>query len=102
MVKCVLVLNVYLPHEYNDNYNEFVYYLGKINYIVEEYTSLYAITIGEYNADIRIDGQGHVTHRFGSELINFCNEGFHVMDGRLLYSYDNFTLSVRLTTHLHG
>ena len=90
--KNVLVLNVYIPFDSSDNFDESIFYLSKINDIIEERSSSYDLALGDYNANIRTDDYGHVTKRFRTELLNVCiEEVLHIIDKIHLVGNDNFT-----------
>ena len=48
----LLILNVYLPYYSNENYDEYLHYVGKITAIVEDHDHNDIMIIGDFNADI--------------------------------------------------
>ena len=46
----LLILNVYLPYDCNDNFDDYILYIGKISSIIEEYKSNEVMIIGDFNA----------------------------------------------------
>ena len=65
-----LFINVYLPYECPDNYDNYMHYLGKIASIINNSTDGCIYVLGDFNAHIN-----SVTSRnFGSELLSLCDE----------------------------
>ena len=48
----IFILNVYLPYFSVQNYDEYLYYVGKISSIVEEYEHNDVMILGDFNADV--------------------------------------------------
>ena len=68
-----LFINVYLPYEKEENFAEYVEYLGKIQTIVDEHESNHVVVVGDFNA--------HPGKPFGNEMLGFSYESdFHVSD----------------------
>ena len=87
-----LFLNVYIPFDSNDNYDEFLFYLSKIKAVIAEHSSSCVLPLDDYNANIRTDDYGCVTKSFGTELLIFCIEdGLHIIERIHLADNDNFT-----------
>jgi exonuclease III len=85
--KSLLFVNVYMPCCSEDNYPDFLYYLGKINSIVTDSNSPYVYVLGDYNANI-CKPETERSHTFGIELKEFClNEGLVLSD--VLFCDDN-------------
>jgi len=74
----ILILNVYLPYDNGDNYDDYLYYLHMINNIITDFPSCYSFICGDFNANAN---SLHVqsTHRFGRELIQFCNDESYIL-----------------------
>ena len=83
---CILLfLCIYLPCECDTFYNDFCFYLNKLQYIIESARTPYVFILGDYNADIQSESV------FISELINFCDtNSLHFIDRSLLLP-DTFT-----------
>ena len=64
----MLLLGVYLPYNATHNFDEFVFSLGKIRSIIDEFDSPYVFVFGDFNADIERQTS------FGKELDSFCQE----------------------------
>lgn len=87
----ILLVNVYLPYDKKDNMEQYIYYLSLINSIVTDYKSPLVYIIGDYNADLS-QHQGPVVHRFGKELLRFCDdECLVIADKKLLNSNNCYT-----------
>ncbi|WP_138921974.1 hypothetical protein, partial [endosymbiont of Tevnia jerichonana] len=76
MANC-LILNVYLPYQSSDNYEELFNYLGKIACIIEEKDTTNVIITGDFNAAVNIP--------FESELIAMCDN-----TGLVISNYEMF------------
>ena len=48
----LLILNVYLPYYSNENYDDYLHYVGKITAIVEDHDHNDIMNIGDFNADV--------------------------------------------------
>ena len=48
----LMCLNIYLPYFSNDNYDEYLGYVGKISSIIEDYDHNDLMVIGDFNADV--------------------------------------------------
>ena len=64
----LLLLGVYLPYNCNENFEDFLFSLGKIRTIMDEFDSPYVCVFGDFNADLEKQTS------FGKELISFCQE----------------------------
>ena len=62
----IFLLNVYLPYQSSDNYEEYCNYLGKIASIIEEKDTTKIVIAG-------------VNSRFETELLDVCNNFYLVM-----------------------
>ena len=72
----LLILNVYLPFEHPDNFEEYLHCLGKINSIIQTSDTNHVIVCGDFNACF--------SKSFGHELIEFCNENNLFISDKLL------------------
>lgn len=68
----ILMLNVYMPTNGDENWDDFCFYLGKIETILSGYDSAYSLAIGDFNAHVTVDGSNG--HKFGEELVRFSSE----------------------------
>ena len=80
----LFTLNLYLPYQSSDNFEEFCNYLGKIAPIIEEKDTSSVVITGDFNAAVNTP--------FESELIAMCeNTGLVISDyeifGRASYTY---------------
>ena len=64
----ILLLGVYLPYNSPNNFEDFIFSLGKIRTIIDEFDSPYVCVLGDFNADVE------KTTSFGKELLSFCQE----------------------------
>ena len=51
----ITLLNVYLPYYSFENYDEYLFYIGKIGSIFDQFSSKNVMCIGDFNADIGKD-----------------------------------------------
>ena len=81
----LLILTVYLPYECDMFYDDYCFYLSKLQCIIDPSNTHYVYILGDFNADIQS------ASIFGAELIDFCdnNEFCFVAKERLLP--DTFT-----------
>ena len=88
----LLFLSVYLPYECDMYYDDYCFYLSKLQCIIDTSNTPYVFILGDFNADIQS------ASIFGAELIDFCdnNELCFVDKERLLP--DTFTY----TSQAHG
>ena len=62
-----LFVCVYLPYDCDVNYDDYCFYLNKINCIIDTALTPYVFILGDFNANINSDTL------FGKEFIDFCN-----------------------------
>ena len=69
-IKCLSdslhLLNVYLPYQCHDNYDDYVEYMGKLSAIAEGCTSSKLAILGNFNAAVETT--------FKTELLTFCTD----------------------------
>ena len=71
------LVNVYLPYFSHENYDSYMYYLGKLNAIVSYLPSTKIAFLGDFNP--------HINGIFYKELVNFCqNMNLVISDCKLL------------------
>ena len=81
----LLFLTVYLPYECDKFYDDYCFYLSKLQCIIDSANTSYIFILGDFNANIQ------TTSIFGAELIEFCdNNNLCFLDKELL-SPDSFT-----------
>jgi len=69
----ILFINVYLPYQCDDNFDNYVQHLGILSSIIHESSTPAIVVVGDFNAKV-----GSI---FENELINFVNENnMHVSD----------------------
>ena len=69
----MLFINVYLPYQCDENYDDYVHYLGKLSSYVEDSTTASIVIVGDFNA--KLDSI------FENELIIFVdNNNMHISD----------------------
>ena len=86
----LLFINVYMPYCNADNLPEFLFYLGKVNSIINGAGTPYIFILGDFNAHIS-NLTGGNQHKFGNELVDFCkNESLFISDV-LLCEYQSYT-----------
>ena len=84
----LLLLNVYLPYESHDNYDEYIHCLGKICTILDDADTANVIVMDDWNAN---PNSGSL---FGSELKLFC-------DDNALIASDSIFLADNLDVHTY-
>jgi hypothetical protein len=90
--KSILLLNIYMPYDCDDNVDEFLLYLSKVDSIVEDHSTPYVLCFGDFNANLIKDHYNKLHKRFGVELDNFCLAlGLVISDYRLMCNTDVFT-----------
>ena len=62
-----LFVCVYLPYDCDVNYDDYCFYLNKINCIIDTASTPYVFIMRDFNANINLDTL------FGKELIDFCD-----------------------------
>jgi exonuclease III len=83
----VLFVNMYMPYDCTENEDDFVYYINKVNDIVESYVSPYVFIIGDFNANICTNNVSH----FGNILKTYCTEESLVIADQRFLARDTFT-----------
>ena len=83
----IFLLNVYLPYQSSDNYEEYCNYLGKIASIIEEKDSSKIVIAGDFNAA--------VNSRFETELLDIC-DNFDLV----IYDYEVFGRTIGTFTYV--
>ena len=63
----LLFLTVYLPYECDKFYDDYCFYLSKLQCIIDSANTPYVFILGDFNADIQN------TSIFGAELLDFCD-----------------------------
>ena len=86
----LLFLTVYLPYECDKFYDDYCFYLSKLQCIIDSAYTPYIFILGDFNANIQ------TTSIFGAELIEFCdNNNLCFLDKELLPP-DSFTYISRV------
>ena len=99
-IKCVLdsvhLLNVYLPYQCHDNYDDYVEYLDKISANIEGCVTSKLAVIGDFNAAVESN--------FERELLTFCKDrGLIISDYEFFRRvYDQFTYVSEAHAQLRG
>ena len=90
------MVKVHLPHFFHEDYDSYMYYLGKLNAIVPDLLSTKIAFLGDFNA--------HINDIFDKELLNFCqNINFVMSDCTLLGKTAKYLdLLVMLIIQHHG
>ena len=79
-------INVYLPFQCDDNYENYLNYLGKLTAVVEEIATSNIVVLGDFNAA--------KDTKFENELLLWCNSNNCIMS-------DKEILGVDLDTHTY-
>ena len=83
----VLIVNIYMPYDCCDNENDFMYYMRKVNDIIDLHSIPNVCIMGDFNANI---GCTNVSH-FGNILNNFCNDENIVIADKMFLDSEAFT-----------
>ena len=81
----LLFLTVYLPYECDMHYDDYCFYLSKLQCIIDSANTPYILILGDFNADIQS------TSMFGAELIDFCDNNNLCFIDKEKLSPDSFT-----------
>ena len=88
----ILVVNTYLPCSSESNLDMFNVYLNKLDSIVLTSNTVYSIIMGDFNADIKADSEGHLHQLFGRKLVTFCESNNLVLSDSLRFAnMDTYT-----------
>ena len=81
------LINVYLPVDNTQNFDDFLQYIAKINDFVQNYKSPYIAICGDFNANI----QSNSSSRFGRKLQEYCHDENLVIADQLMCPDSSFT-----------
>ncbi len=81
--KQITLLNTYLPCDDGGNVDDYRMYLAKISSYLD---TTYSAAFGDFNGNI-----SSTSHRFGNELISFCNSESLVLSDKVICDEDTFT-----------
>ena len=90
-------INVYLPFQCEDNYENYFNYLGKLTAVVEETATSNIVVLGDCNAA--------KDTKFENELLLWCNSNNCIMSDNEILGDDLDThtrMLAMLTVQLHG
>ena len=89
----LLILNVYFPYECQNNYDDYMNYLGKVDSIIQSADTNYVLVIGDMNADTYSGSDSVRNSLFGRELVLFCRENNFILSDveKLASNNDIFT-----------
>ena len=90
----LLFLTVYLPYECDQFYDDYCFYLSKLQCIIDSAKTPYIYILGDFNADIQ------ATSIFGAELIEFCNNNNLCFLDRNFYHLIRLHILVKFTAQL--
>ena len=87
-----LFINIYMPYACVDIEDEFLLYLGRVNDLIESYSTPYVYVMGDFNANVLVrTGNPANIAKFGKHLLDFCvEENIALADVKSL-SKDSFT-----------
>ena len=92
----LLFLTVYLPYECDTFYDDYCFYLSKLQCIIDSANITYVFILGDFNADIQN------TSIFGAELLDFCDNNAFVFLTRNFYHLIRLLILVNLMAQLPG
>ena len=78
---CSCFFNVYLPYQYDDNYDVFVEYIGKLSALIDEVSTSNLILPGDFNAAVNTT--------FESELVDLCTSYKLIISDYITYGRDS-------------
>ena len=88
----LLVVNTYLPCSSAANLDEFIFYLSKLNSIIETADTNYCMVMGDFNADTSNDDNGNISQLFGKRLLSYSQlEDLTISDHLILDSRSTYT-----------
>lgn len=84
----MLILNVYLPYECKNNFDDYCDYLSKIASIIDTYDCLHVVVLDDFNADLTFTTNpfSHRKSKFGQELVDFCESQGCVISNKTFLS----------------
>ena len=86
----VLLVNVYLPYCCNDNIDDYMFYLCKLDSIIESADTPYVFVVGDFNANVSLN-DNVLSHKFGQMLVDYTSEHrLHISD-KMLCDKDTYT-----------
>ena len=81
----IFIVNIYMPYCCENNTEDFMFYLTKMENIMADADTPYVFAIGDFNADCNKNTSGVIQHKFGLEINKFCSsEGLIISDVMLL------------------
>ena len=92
----LLFLTVYLPYECDKFYDDYCFYLSKLQCIIDSANITYVFILGDFNADIQN------TSIFGAELLDFCDNNAFVFLTRNFCHLIRLLILVKLMAQLPG
>ena len=91
-----LFVCVYLPYDCDVNYDDYCFYLNKINCIIDTASTPYVFILGDFNANINSDTL------FGKELIDFCDFNHLCFTDKNMLLPDTYTFFAKPMAAHHG
>ena len=89
----LLFLTVYLPYECDMYYDDYCFYLSKLQCIIDSANTPYIFIFGDFNADIQS------TSMFGAELIDFCDNNCVLLIKRSFHRIHSHLLAKLMVRH---
>jgi exonuclease III len=87
----MLLINVYMPYQCHDNYDSYMYYLGKLSALVDEAPTAKVAILGDLNA--------HINTLFYNELCKLCHDTNLIMSDCLLLGESSGTYTYVSDAH---
>ena len=85
-----------VPYDCDVNYDDYCFYLNKINCIIDLASTPYVFILGDFNANINSDTL------FGKELIDFCNINLLCFTDKNMLLPDTYTFLAKPMAAHHG
>ena len=70
----LFIVNVYLPYESHNSFDEFMNYLGKVYSIIHMADTPYVLVMGDMHANTYMYSERNRVSVFGEELVKLCND----------------------------
>ena len=83
----LLFINIYMPCDKTENLDDFLYYLAKVNSIIDGHPCAYSCIMGDFNTNLVNGSNSH----FGEELIKFCESENFIIADKCLCDKSTFT-----------
>ena len=70
----VLIVNVYMPNCCNNNIEDFMFYLCKLDSTIKSADTSYVFVVSDFNSKVRLNADDVLSHKFGKMLTDYTSE----------------------------